>query len=178
MLCLAAHDTPADLKPLHRVSGPSFRKQRQSVVSIAITAGCHENPEVSLVVQPYQHISDGFAIPESPDGDFLVDAAISARLGPQDDPLRILSPVQGWKFKSDVSAEGVFLRLAGAFGCLFSGIISIRFAAFASVSTELVAFWKPPNEADVRRIALNVIWPATEESLEPRLKGVLHADRN
>jgi hypothetical protein len=132
MLCLAAHDTPANSKSLHRVSGPSFRKQRQSVVSIAITAGCHENPEVSLVIQPYQHISDGFAIPESSDGDFLVDAAISARLGPQDDPLRILSPVQGWKFKSDVSAEGVFLRLAGAFGCLFSGNHINSFRGFCS----------------------------------------------
>ena len=50
MLGLAAHDKPADLKSLHRVSGPSFRKQRQSVVSIAITVGCHENSEVSLVI--------------------------------------------------------------------------------------------------------------------------------
>jgi hypothetical protein len=38
----------------------------------------------------------------------------------------------------------------------FLVLISICFAAFAPVSAELVAFGKPPNEATVRRIALNV----------------------
>src|ERR1035438_7419630 len=87
-------------------------------------------------------------------------------------------PFRAGNSKATFPRKAFPFALRELFAVFFLVLISIRFAAFAPVSTELVAFWRPPNEADVRRIAWDVVWPATEESLEPRLKGVLHADRN